>query len=100
KKEIRGVLYTLLSSFCRQIFLNSSFCGTSNLNPNLLTPTKILSPPNHHRILPPPMLGCHPPGVYGAFVNGLWTCVDMTSGHYLWRNLVSASKQSEQSSGS
>ncbi|KAI3526357.1 hypothetical protein L1887_05607 [Cichorium endivia] len=33
--------------------------------------------------------------IYGAFVNGFWTCVDMASGRYLWRNLVSASKQSD-----
>ncbi|KAI3667819.1 hypothetical protein L6452_42888 [Arctium lappa] len=33
--------------------------------------------------------------VYGAFVNGFWICVDMASGRYLWRNLVSASKQSD-----
>ncbi|KAI7747507.1 hypothetical protein M8C21_016709, partial [Ambrosia artemisiifolia] len=25
---------------------------------------------------------------YAAFVNGFWTCVDMTSGRYLWRNLA------------
>ncbi|KAI7753447.1 hypothetical protein M8C21_007442 [Ambrosia artemisiifolia] len=33
--------------------------------------------------------------VYAAFVNGFWTCVDMASGRYLWRNLVSVSKKSE-----
>ncbi|MFS7902978.1 hypothetical protein Hanom_Chr01g00018221 [Helianthus anomalus] len=33
--------------------------------------------------------------VYGAFVNGFWTCVDMASGRYLWRNLVSVSKKSD-----
>ncbi|KAJ9543630.1 hypothetical protein OSB04_023337 [Centaurea solstitialis] len=32
--------------------------------------------------------------VFGVFVNGFWTCVDMASGRYLWRNLVSSgSKQ-------
>ncbi|KAL4588818.1 hypothetical protein LXL04_001713 [Taraxacum kok-saghyz] len=25
--------------------------------------------------------------ISGAFVNGFWTCVDMASGRYLWRNL-------------
>ncbi|KAL4587823.1 hypothetical protein LXL04_000697 [Taraxacum kok-saghyz] len=33
--------------------------------------------------------------ISGTFVNGFWTCVDMASGRYLWRNLVSASKQSD-----
>ncbi|KAI3829946.1 hypothetical protein L1987_04078 [Smallanthus sonchifolius] len=33
--------------------------------------------------------------IYGAFVNGFWTCVDMASGRYLWRNLVSVSKKSD-----
>ncbi|KAJ0809458.1 hypothetical protein HanPI659440_Chr01g0015461 [Helianthus annuus] len=36
-----------------------------------------------------------PHKVYGAFVNGFWTCVDMASGRYLWRNLVSVSKKSD-----
>ncbi|XP_076957213.1 uncharacterized protein LOC143632630 [Bidens hawaiensis] len=33
--------------------------------------------------------------VYGAFVKGFWTCVDMASGRYLWRNLVSVSKKAD-----
>ncbi|KAK1428611.1 hypothetical protein QVD17_17450 [Tagetes erecta] len=33
--------------------------------------------------------------IYDAFVNGFWTCVDMASGRYLWRNLVSVSKKAD-----
>nr|XP_043610941.1 uncharacterized protein LOC122582592 [Erigeron canadensis] len=33
--------------------------------------------------------------VYVAFMNGFWTCVDMASGRYLWRNLISVSKKSD-----
>ncbi|XAR58849.1 hypothetical protein NMG60_11014411 [Bertholletia excelsa] len=29
--------------------------------------------------------------VWGAMGTGFWTCVDMASGRYLWRNLVSSS---------
>ncbi|KAL1545089.1 hypothetical protein AAHA92_21857 [Salvia divinorum] len=29
-----------------------------------------------------------------AFGKGFWTCVDMASGRYLWRNLVSSSSSS------
>ncbi|KAK3024384.1 hypothetical protein RJ639_043288, partial [Escallonia herrerae] len=29
--------------------------------------------------------------VRGAIGTGFWTCVDMASGRYLWRNLVSSS---------
>ncbi|GJU31265.1 hypothetical protein Tco_1174854 [Tanacetum coccineum] len=29
-------------------------------------------------------------------VNVFWTCVDMASGRYLWRNLVSVSKKAEE----
>ncbi|CAK9142700.1 unnamed protein product [Ilex paraguariensis] len=29
--------------------------------------------------------------VWGAIGAGLWTCVDMASGRYLWRTLVSSS---------
>ncbi|XP_055820677.1 uncharacterized protein LOC129889414 isoform X2 [Solanum dulcamara] len=28
--------------------------------------------------------------VYGAIGKGFWTCVDMASGKYLWRHLVSS----------
>ncbi|KAL8215154.1 hypothetical protein R6Q57_004603 [Mikania cordata] len=40
-------------------------------------------------------VGKSSPKIYGAFVNGFWTCVDMASGRYLWRNLVSVSKKSD-----
>lgn len=32
--------------------------------------------------------------VCGAIVKGFWTCVDMASGRYLWRNLVSSDSSS------
>ncbi|XP_010252107.1 PREDICTED: uncharacterized protein LOC104593797 [Nelumbo nucifera] len=33
--------------------------------------------------------------VFSAIASGFWTCVDMASGRYLWRNLVSSSKRSD-----
>ncbi|XP_057488085.1 uncharacterized protein LOC130774104 [Actinidia eriantha] len=38
--------------------------------------------------------------VLGAIGTGFWTCVDMASGRYLWRNLVSSSSSSSSSSKS
>ncbi|XP_010253152.1 PREDICTED: uncharacterized protein LOC104594532 [Nelumbo nucifera] len=35
-----------------------------------------------------------PTKVFSAMCSGFWTCVDMASGRYLWRNLVSP-KRSE-----
>ncbi|KAK9057517.1 hypothetical protein SSX86_022353 [Deinandra increscens subsp. villosa] len=40
-------------------------------------------------------VGKSSPKIYGALLNGFWTCVDMASGRYLWRNLVSVSKKSD-----
>ncbi|PSS14176.1 Serine/arginine-rich splicing factor like [Actinidia chinensis var. chinensis] len=34
--------------------------------------------------------------VWGAIGTGFWTCVDMASGRYLWRNLVSSSSSSKR----
>ncbi|KAL6955366.1 hypothetical protein U1Q18_020678 [Sarracenia purpurea var. burkii] len=34
---------------------------------------------------------------WGAIGTGFWTCVDMASGRYLWRNLVSSSSSSSSS---
>ncbi|KZV25777.1 hypothetical protein F511_04838 [Dorcoceras hygrometricum] len=31
-------------------------------------------------------------GFYAVVGKGFWTCVDMASGRYLWRNLVSSSE--------
>ncbi|KAJ9698857.1 hypothetical protein PVL29_007774 [Vitis rotundifolia] len=33
--------------------------------------------------------------VLSAIGSGFWTCVDMASGRYLWRHLVSSSKPSD-----
>ncbi|KAK9279502.1 hypothetical protein L1049_013181 [Liquidambar formosana] len=32
--------------------------------------------------------------VFSAIGSGFWTCVDMASGRYLWRHLVSSEKSS------
>ncbi|XP_028094367.1 uncharacterized protein LOC114294431 [Camellia sinensis] len=58
-----------------------------------LNPTSSESSPQ-----PPPTATSLNNKVWGAIGTGFWTCVDMASGRYLWRNLVSSSSSSSSTS--
>ncbi|KAL7247196.1 hypothetical protein ACSBR2_002166 [Camellia fascicularis] len=56
-----------------------------------LNPTSSESSPQ-----PPPTTTSFNNKVWGAIGTGFWTCVDMASGRYLWRNLISSSSSSKR----
>lgn len=78
------------------IFLSATLAGFFVLR-NLKSQPQILQDPSEDSLNATPESSAKPdsvngsPKVLGVMKAGFWTCVDMASGRYLWRNLVPAS---------
>ncbi|KAM7521994.1 hypothetical protein LguiA_011896 [Lonicera macranthoides] len=81
------------------IFLSATLAGFFVLR-NLKSQPKFddnddaasVNTPFESSIPPPPPTPVKPSSkVFAVIKTGFWTCVDMASGRYLWRNLISSS---------
>ncbi|XP_059626395.1 uncharacterized protein LOC132269272 [Cornus florida] len=81
------------------IFLSATLAGFFVLK-NLKSQPQIPDgdPPPSDSVNPPTDQNKSSSKVWAAMSTGFWTCVDMASGRYLWRNLVSSSSSSSSSS--
>ncbi|XP_052171613.1 uncharacterized protein LOC127787575 [Diospyros lotus] len=83
------------------IFLSATLAGflvLKNLKSQHQIPRDLSgdSPNSASESSAPPTSANRSSKVWGAIGTGFWTCVDMASGRYLWRNLISSSSSSSK----